>query len=68
MSSKVGRCIGWLLGTLIILVPVLLLLLIAGLAFKLIATTLGITAISLIIVFLFIMWLLVKAGAIIQKS
>ena len=68
MSRKVGRYIGWLLGTLIILVPVLLLLLIAGLAFKLIATTLGITAISLIIVFLFIMWLLVKAGAIIQKS
>lgn len=68
MSRKVGRCIGWLFGTLIILVPVMLLLLIAGLAFKLIAATLGITAVSLIIVFLFIMWLLVKAGAIIQKS
>ena len=68
MSRKVGRCIGLLLGTLIILVPVMLLLLIAGLAFKLIAATLGITAVSLIIVFLFIMWLLVKAGAIIQKS
>lgn len=68
MSRKVGRCIGWLLGTLIILVPVLLLLLIAVLAFKLIAATLGITAVSLVIVFMFIMWLLVKAGAIIQKS
>ncbi|MCD5028612.1 hypothetical protein [Enterococcus asini] len=68
MSSKVGRCIGLLLGTLIILVPVLLLLLIAVLAFKLIAATLGITAVSLVIVFLFVMWLLVKAGAIIQKS
>lgn len=68
MSSKVGRCIGLLLGTLIILVPVLLLLLIAVLAFKLIAATLGITAVSLLIVFLFIMWLLVKAGAIFQKS
>lgn len=68
MSSKVGRCIGLLLGTLIILVPVLLLLLIAGLAFKLIAATLGITAVSLVIVFLFVMWLLVKAGAIIQRS
>lgn len=68
MNIKLGRCIGWLLGTLIILVPVMLLLLIAGLAFKLIAATLGITAVSLIIVFLFIMWLLVKAGAIIQKS
>ena len=67
MSSKVGRCIGLLLGTLIILVPVLLLLLIAGLAFKLIAATLGITAVSLVIVFLFVMWLLVKAGAIIQR-
>ena len=68
MNIKVGRCIGWLLGTLIILVPVMLLLLIAGLAFKLIAATLGITAVSLVIVFLFVMWLLVKAGAIIQKS
>lgn len=68
MSSKVGRCIGLLLGTLIILVPVMLLLLIAGLAFKLIAATLGTTAVSLVIVFIFIMWLLVKAGAIIQKS
>lgn len=68
MSSKVGRCIGLLLGTLIILVPVMLLLLIAGLAFKLIAATLGTTAVSLVIVFLFVMWLLVKAGAIIQKS
>lgn len=68
MSRKVGRCIGLLLGTLIILVPVMLLLLIAGLAFKLIAATLGTAAVSLIIVFLFIMWLLVKAGAIIQKS
>lgn len=68
MSSKVGRCIGWLLGTLIILVPILLLFLIAALAFKLIAATLGITAVSLVIVFLFVMWLLVKAGAIIQKS
>ena len=68
MSSKVGRCIGLLLGTLIILVPVLLLLLIAGLAFKLIAATLGTTVVSLVIVFIFIMWLLVKAGAIIQKS
>ena len=68
MSRKVGRCIGWLLGTLIILVPVLLLFLIAGLFFKLIAATLGITAVSFVIVFLFIMWLLVKAGAIIQQS
>ena len=68
MSSKVGRCIGLLLGTLIILVPVMLLFLIAGLAFKLIAATLGTTAVSLVIVFIFIMWLLVKAGAIIQKS
>lgn len=68
MSRKVGRCIGWLLGILIILVPVMLLLLIAVLAFKLIAATLGITALSLVIVFLFVMWLLVKAGAIIQKS
>ena len=68
MNIKVGRCIGWLLGTLIILVPVMLLLLIAVLAFKLIAATLGITAVSLVIVFLFTMWLLVKAGAIIQKS
>ena len=68
MTAKVGRCIGWLLGTLIILVPVLLPLLIAGLAFKLIAATLGTTAVSLVIVFIFIMWLLVKAGAIIQKS
>ena len=68
MSRKAGRCIGWLLGTLIILVPVMLLLLIAVLAFKLIAATLGITAVSLVIVFLFVMWLLVKAGAIIQKS
>lgn len=68
MSRKAGRCIGWLLGTLIILVPVMLLLLIAGLAFKLIAATLGTTAVSLVIVFIFIMWLLVKAGAIIQKS
>ncbi|MDT2743019.1 hypothetical protein [Enterococcus asini] len=63
-----GRCIGWLLGTLIILVPVLLLFLIAALAFKLIAATLGTTAVSLVIVFIFIMWLLVKAGAIIQRS
>lgn len=68
MNIKLGRCIGWLLGTLIILVPVLLLLLIACLAFKLIVATLGITAVSLVIVFLFVMWLLVKAGAIIQKS
>lgn len=68
MSRKVGRCIGLLLGTLIILVPVMLLLLVAGLAFKLIAATLGTTAVSLVIVFIFIMWLLVKAGAIIQKS
>ncbi|EOH89163.1 hypothetical protein UAS_00702 [Enterococcus asini ATCC 700915] len=68
MTAKAGRCIGWLLGTLIILVPVLLLLLVAVLAFKLIAATLGITALSLVIVFIFIMWLLVKAGAIIQKS
>ncbi|WP_278530098.1 hypothetical protein [Enterococcus asini] len=68
MSSKVGRCIGLLLGTLIILVPVMLLLLIAVLAFKLIAATLGTTAVSLVIVFIFIMWLLVKAGSIIQKS
>jgi len=68
MTAKVGRCIGWLLGTLIILVPVLLLFLIAALAFKLIVATLGLTAVSLVIVFLFIMWLLVKAGAIIQRS
>lgn len=68
MSRKVGRCIGWLLGTLIILVPVAMLLLVAGLAFKLIAATLGVTAVSLLIVFLFIMWLLVKAATIIQKS
>ena len=68
MSRKVGRCIGWLLGTLIILVPVAMLLLVAGLAFKLIAAPLGVTAVSLLIVFLFIMWLLVKAATIIQKS
>lgn len=68
MNIKVGRFIGLLLGTLIILVPVMLLLLIACLAFKLIAATLGTTAVSLMIVFIFIMWLLVKAGAIIQKS
>ena len=68
MTATISRAIGWLLGTLIILVPVALLLLIAGLAFKLIVATIGITAVALLIVFLFIMWLLVKAGKIIQKS
>lgn len=68
MTATISRFIGWLLGTLIILVPVALLLLIAGLAFKLIVATIGITAVALLIVFLFIMWLLVKAGKIIQKS
>lgn len=68
MTATISRCIGWLLGTLIVLVPVAVLLLIAGLAFKLIVATLGITAVALVIVFLFIMWLLVKAGTITQKS
>lgn len=68
MTATISRFVGWLLGTLIILVPVALLLLIAGLAFKLIVATLGIAAVALLVVFLFIMWLLVKAGKIIQKS
>lgn len=68
MTATISRLVGWLLGTLIMLVPVAVLLLIAGLAFKLIAATLGVTAVSLLIVFLFIMWLLVKAATVIQKS
>ena len=60
MTATISRLVGWLFGTLIVLVPVAMLLLIAA--------TLGVTAVSLLIVFLLIMWLLVKAATIIQKS
>lgn len=68
MTATIRRLVGWLLGTLTILVPEAMLLLIAGQAFKLIAATLGVTAVSLLIVFLLIMWLLVKAATILQQS
>lgn len=61
MTATISRFIGWLLGTLIILVPVALLLFIA-------VTTFGVATVTAVIVFLFIVWLIVKALSALQKA
>lgn len=68
MTATISRAIGWLLGTLIILVPVALLLFIAGLLLNIAVTTFGVATVTAVIVFLFIVWLIVKALSALQKA
>lgn len=68
MTATISRFIGWLLGTLIILVPVALLLFIAGLLLNIAVTTFGVATVTAVIVFLFIVWLIVKALSALQKA
>lgn len=68
MTATISRFIGWLLGTLIILVPVALLLFIAGLLLNIAVTTFGVATVTTVIVFLFIVWLIVKALSALQKA
>lgn len=63
MTATISRFVGWMLGTLIILVPVAVLLLIAGLVLKIAVATFGAVAVIVVITGLLLAVSLLKAVA-----